>query len=160
MNPAVSVDHQRLRKLLDVGRVMGDHNYRYVELVEERLQLSAQSMPQHGIQGRKRLVEQQQARLSDQAARQCDTLTLAAGKIPRIAISQCFQIEHLQKVIHLVFCRAAKPPGPVGVQSEADIGRDAKMREERIVLKQIAYPAPPYRTVGPLCAVEPDMVSE
>ena len=65
-------EHDRL------GLVVGDVKRGHAGLLEDDAQIVAQPQPQFGIEVRQRLVEQQQLRPVDDAARQRDALHLAA----------------------------------------------------------------------------------
>ena len=65
-------EHHRL------GLVVGDIERGHAGLLEDDAQIVAQPQPQLGIEVRQRLVQQQQLRPVDDAARQRDALHLAA----------------------------------------------------------------------------------
>jgi hypothetical protein len=60
---------------------MGNHDHRHFETGLNRKEFSAELLPQKGVQGRKRLIQEQEVRVSYECPRQGDTLPLASGQI-------------------------------------------------------------------------------
>ena len=101
---------------------------------ELRLQLVAQMAVQRG----ERLVQQQQARFIDQHARERRALCLPAGKLGRTVLFQPLELQHCNH-----FAQALPAHGLVlfAVQAAQDVFLHRHVREQGVVLEQIAHPA-------------------
>jgi hypothetical protein len=113
--------------------VVGDENEGDAELGLQVLELQLHALAQFHVQGRERLVEQQQFRLIDDGASQGHALLLPAGQRAGKAILQGFQADHRQGFARL-------DPGlgaidPLAPRSVGDVFQDGHMREQRVVLE-------------------------
>ena len=103
--------------------------------------------PQLAIEIGERLVEQQQRRARDQAARQRHALLLAARELVRIALLQPFQLQEPQRPGQpLVAARALRTR--LHAQRKDDVLRHGLVREEQEVLEHHADMAAVGRQAG------------
>ena len=141
-------DRQRVGHLLDARVVHDDdpvgHRERFFlvvrhvdegqpELALEVPQLDAHPQLQEPVEVAERLVEQERLRLRDQHARQSDALLLPARELPRPALAELLEADHVER-----FQRepAALPlPHPVHLQPELDVLEHRPVREQREVLE-------------------------
>src|SRR5581483_8426788 len=87
-----------------------------------------------GVERGERLVEQQDARLDDERARQRDALGLAAGDLPRQPRLQTLQPKQLDRLGEPA---ARFVPRQAG-EPERDVVANREVREERVALRQVA----------------------
>ena len=90
------------------------------------------------VQRGERLVQQQQARLADQHARERHALCLPAGKFSGAVLFQPLELQHGD---HFAQALLADSLVLFAVQAAQDVFFHRHMREQGIVLEQIAYPA-------------------
>ncbi|MDT4813295.1 hypothetical protein FQZ97_462730 [compost metagenome] len=146
--------------VLDVVR---DHQDRDAPLLAHLRELVAQLGAQHGVERGKGFVEQQHLRLAGQRARQGHALLLAAREFLRPAVGQRGEAEAGQQRLHALGVagrqRAAVPRG----EPEGHVLAHREVREQRVVLEQVADAARRRRHVDALrgvvqrAAVEPHM---
>ncbi|MNH29316.1 hypothetical protein D3C79_895430 [compost metagenome] len=112
---------------------MGDEDEGDAELALQRLELELHLLAQLEIQRPQRLVQQQDARLIDEGAGDGDTLALAAGELPRLAVADAGQAHQLQHLVHLAvaLCLGHTPDH----QAVADVVPHIHVGEEGVVLK-------------------------
>jgi hypothetical protein len=115
-------------------------------------ELVAQFGAQHGVERGKGLVEQQHLRLAGQRAGQRHALLLAAREVARPAVGQRrrpkLSSRACTRPASLADSRAAVPGG----QAEGDVLAHREVREQRVVLEQVAdaaLPARARRCAGP-----------
>ena len=92
-HPAVVVHDDPLPERKDIGQVMRHDKHRNVPELLHLRQFLPQDAAQGCIQGRERLVEQQQGGLHGQRPRQRHPLLLAAGELSRPVLGPCLQVE-------------------------------------------------------------------
>src|SRR5262249_53674976 len=113
---------------------MRDKDHGDAELNEHAAQLGAQSLPGGLVQSRQRLVQKEQARTTRQHSRQCDSLLLPTRRLLRVTVREPRQLKALQHVAD-----ATLPLIPrKSPQAIADVASNSKVREECVLLKQIA----------------------
>ena len=100
----------------------------------------AQFLTDLGVERTERLVEQQDARLDGQRARERDALALAAGQLAGIAIGQPVQLNEIEQLLH---ARADLRLGLADLarlhaQAECDVLEHAHMAEQSVMLKHEA----------------------
>ena len=81
--------------------IVGDEHAGDVNFVVQLAQPAAQFQPDFRVQRAEGFVEQQDAGLDGQRARQRDPLALASGKLRRIAAGQILQLDQPQQLVHL-----------------------------------------------------------
>ncbi len=83
-----TASHQRnfVSKEGGFSEVVGDHDDRGLNLVEDLSQLPLELDSGHGVDRAQRLVEEEDVRICKQRAHQRDALPLASGELPGIAI--------------------------------------------------------------------------
>ena len=110
----------------------------HVEEGDAHLALDALELDLHGlanlrVEGAHRLVEQQDARLIHQRARQRDALLLSAGQLRRGTRTESPEAEDLQvlldQTLDLVLVLA------LSTKTEGDVVEHAEVREERVGLE-------------------------
>src|SRR5947209_9567652 len=136
--------------------IMGHKYCRYSQLNQPMPKLPAQMLSGGGIEGGKRLVEQKQTRPADQRTRKCDALLLPARQLLWVAVLETRQSEQRRNLLDALpplrrrdFCEAV-----------SDVLGDTQMREERVILEEIADSAALRRERNPTRRVEPDFVAE
>ena len=102
------------------------------------------------IERGKRLIEQHKLGLPDQNARQRAPLLLSAGKLTRTVVLQSLQAECVQNLPHRLLPLVFR----AGVRACADVLLDRHVREQRVLLKQIADLSLLRRQVDLFVAVE------
>ena len=114
---------------------VGHHQHFPAVCLQHVAQLDLQRITQVCVQGRKRLVQHQQTRFADQNAGQGGALLLPAGELGRFVVLESVQLhqpDDLRKPLFLLI------PVLFPVQAAEDVLPHGHVREERIVLKQVA----------------------
>ena len=111
------------------------HQHLAPEALQHIPQLDLQRVAQVGVQRRERLVQHQHPRLVHKDPCQGDALLLAAGELGRTMVFQSFQLHQLQHLRELL--RLLRPV-LFPVQAAEDILPHRHVREECVVLEQIA----------------------
>ena len=68
-----------------------------MNLLVQRAQPAAQLLSHLGIERTERLVQQQDAGLGGQRSGKCDALTLAAGELTRVAVSEPVELHQIEQ---------------------------------------------------------------
>ncbi|MCY1301176.1 hypothetical protein D9M70_507700 [compost metagenome] len=123
---------------------MGDHQGGDAELALQGAQFAAQMLAHTGIEGRHRLVEQQQRRARRQGAGQRHALLLAAGKLRRVLLRATGQADQFEHLSHPCADRLAALAG----QAVGDVLHHREVGEQRVGLEQDAVVACLWRQVG------------
>ena len=101
---------------------MGDHQGGDAQAALQLAQFGTQMLTYAGIQGRHRLIEQQQRRRRCQGTGQGDPLLLATGKLAReflFAASQAHQFQHVANALaHHIAIAASQAVGNVGLNGQ------------------------------------------
>jgi len=116
--------------------------------------LFAQCLAHCRVERTKRLVEQQQERVRGQRTRQGDTLLLPSGELGGPAVFQSTQLHQLNEFAYTLIVLTPLPAAHL--QAEDDVLLDREMREQRVVLGDVANVAALWRKVEAVCAVLPD----
>src|SRR5437763_10486342 len=136
--------------------IMGDKYCRYSQLNQPMPKLPAQMLSGGGIEGGKRFVEQEQPRPADQRTRKRHALLLPARQLLWVAVLKTGQSEQCRNLLDalppLRWCDLCK--------AISDVLRDTQMREERVILEEIADLTALRRQKNPAPGVEPDFVAE
>ena len=107
-----------------------------------------------------RFVEQERAWLGRERAGERDALALAAGKaLGQLALDvrDAQLIEQLERALCAICCRFSRRAAR---EREGDVVARGEVREERIVLRDVAEAAPLRREVDPGVAVEQHLAAE
>ncbi len=117
--------------------IVRDENASYVNFVVQAAEPASQLLTHFGVERAERLVEQQDFRLDGKGAGQGDALSLAAGKLMRIARGVGVELDELQKLIHFLADEGARRAlaARADFQTEGDVVEDGHVTEERIVLE-------------------------
>src|SRR5262245_53096173 len=91
-----------------------------------------------------RLVEEEHGGVARESTRERDTLPLAAGELPYTRLREVTDAEAVEELVDI---------GPTP-RSEADVPRDVEMREQRVLLEEVADPSALRRDVDPALGVE------
>src|SRR5437764_2508973 len=123
------------RKRLDA--IVGDKYRKHLQLDEPMPELPPQMLSGRSVERGQRLVEQEQTRPADQRARKRDALLLSSGQLARIALPEIGQSEQRRDLLD------APPPlrSRDLAQAVADVLGYTQMREEGVILEQVADPA-------------------
>ena len=116
--------------------VVGHHQRRDAGLLEDAAHFFGEAFAQFDVEAGERLVQQQQARLRRERARQGNALLLAAGQLVREFALHAAKADQFQHVLHapatLLFVAV------MTVQAEANVGFDVQVRKQREVLEHHA----------------------
>lgn len=85
--------HHPVGDVLDHRQVVGNEEHREIELFPQVLQEVEHGGAQGHVQRRHRLIAHEQLRPGHQCARDRDSLTLPAGQLGRLAITEVFGVE-------------------------------------------------------------------
>ena len=129
---------------------MRDEHRRQAQGVEQLPKLRSHACPRVRVESRKRLVEQQQRRIPCQRPGECHALALSAGELPDASAGERLDPEPLEQ--RLGVRTIARP--------EADVPEDVEMREQRVLLEEVADSAPLGRDVDPHRGVEQHRVAD
>ena len=110
---------------------------------------------QLGVEVRQRLVEQEQARMHDERARDRDALLLAARELRGIAILVARQLHELQHAPDPLADLGRRPA--LQLEAEGDVAEHRHVREERVVLEHHAEAALLGRQMVHALAVDPQL---
>ncbi|MDK9695114.1 MAG: hypothetical protein OEL76_01840 [Siculibacillus sp.] len=128
--------------------IVGDVDHRDAELLLQLTDLEAHLLAQVGVEVVERLVEEEERRLGDQGAGECDALLLAAGELRGHARLEPREADLTD--------RPPRPPiafigaGAGDLERVGDVVGDAHVRPHRIVLEDHAEPAAVGGHVGPV----------
>ena len=126
-------DHNPVAERHGFNLVMGHVDHVFVQRVAHLCKLGSHPRPKLRIQIRKRFIEQESRSVADQRPSHGDSLTLAAGKLRRLALQQLLDIQHFRDVFHSpVDIDLGKPLKP---ECEGHVPRDVHVRVKRVVLK-------------------------
>ena len=131
---------------------MGHINRGDTQRTQQAIQFAAQPIAQRGVERRQRLVEQQDARPDRDRARQCDALTLPAGKLVYAAVLKSGDIGQRHQFGDA--CRPLLGRYPADLQTITDIVRYGHVGEKRVGLEHHADVAPLDRHRRHVLAVE------
>src|SRR6266540_4996467 len=148
-------DHHMIAERERLETIVGHKYRRHSQLNEPMPKLPPQMLSGGSIERGKRLIEQEQARPADQRARKRNALLLPSGQLPRVAIFETRQPEQRGDLLDasppLRRCDLAQPV--------ADVLGDTQMREERVILKEVADPATLRREKNTTPGIGPDFVA-
>src|SRR5690606_32287840 len=159
LNVATVHDHHSVGDLKGLFLIVGDEHTGDVDLVVQPPQPTSQLLAHLGVEGAEGLVEQQHLGLHGQRPRQGHALSLASGKLRRIAVGQPLQLDQLQQLIdpspnfRLLGPLAPRPYA----QPEGDVVEHRHVAEQRIVLEDEANLALAHMDVGRVFAVKQDL---
>ena len=112
---------------------MRNKNGRYAGTLLNAANLLAHFKTQTGIEVRKRLIQEQQARILDQRAGNCNTLLLSTGKLGRLTVHQHIDMNQLRNFISTLDTLCLRHF--LCLQRETNIAHDRHMRIQRIILE-------------------------
>jgi len=124
----------------------------YADLALQCDQLALHLFAQLGIERTQRLVEQQQARLVDQPARQRHTLFLATRQLVRELACLVLQVHEVERLAQP--CRDLVPVPAGHLQREGDVLRHRHVRKKRVALEDGMHRSLLGRDAGQWLAVE------
>ena len=106
---------------------MGDEDNRFLRLRPDAQELKLHEIPGLGIQGRERLVHQEDARIHRQSPGQVDSLLHAAGKLVGIVVFEAGQADQFEIFLGdtLGFLRVIAP-----FQAEQDVFQTGAPRQQ------------------------------
>ena len=110
--------------------VVGDEERGQVEVAQQLGELESHGRARDRVERGERLVQQQHGRVARERARQADALPLAARELTRPCLRQVPDTEALEQLVH------ARAPA-----SERDVAPHGQVREERVVLEDVAHAA-------------------
>ena len=162
-DPAALEHDQAVGEHHGLDGVVGDDDRRPAVRGEVPAEVGAQAQPGAGVEGRQRLVEQQQLRREHQRPGERDPLGLPAGQLARPEPGVVGQADPVQP-------RRRGPAGggaadPLRAQAVRDVVQRGQVREEQVVLEDDADPAPLRRRpdagrgVVEHAAAEPDVAA-
>ncbi len=157
LDPAVVHDDDQIGQGQRLVLRVGDVDEADAECPVQLLELEPHAHPQERIEGRERLVEQQDRRLHQQRPGECHALLLAARELVGKAIREVGHVDQGQDL--------ARPRRPLGLvdathaQAEGDIVDDGQMRKQRIALEHHGGAARRRGEVGDVDVAEHDVAA-
>ena len=133
-----------------VLEVVRDEDRREPELAQQLVQLGAHRGLRVCVERGQRLVEQQRLRPAGKRAGKRDALPLAAGQLPHPGAGERRDPEPLEQLRDRCASRRA----------ETDVLRDVEVREERVLLEEVAHASLLRRAVDPGGRVQPCLVAD
>src|SRR3954453_6324537 len=124
---------------------------------------AAQPLPQllaHlGVERAERLVEQQDARLDGERARQRDTLALATGELAGIAVGEPIELHEIEQLLHARpdLALALTDTARLHAQPEGDVLEHPHVAKQRLVLEYEADMALARAAIERVLAVEKNL---
>ena len=112
--------------------VVRDEHGRQAELLEQLTEIRAHAGARVSVERRERLVEQEQGGVARKGARERDALTFASGELRDAGARELGDAEALEQ----------RPDLPVAAGAEADVVPDVEVREQGVLLEQVADPTP------------------
>lgn len=135
-------DGDAIRQRQSFGLVMGDVDSRYADFLLQPAQFTAHLFAQQGVEIAQRLVEQEQARLAHESARQRQPLLLATAQLRRRTLGQCREPHGFQCPHHpLLDVSFAPAPVACHAQWKRGVVEHVHVRPHRIRLEHHAEPA-------------------
>ena len=150
-DPAVDDHADLVGERGGVLEVVRDEDRRQRELAEQLVELDPHRRLRVGVERRQRLVEQEDARLERERPRERDALALAARQLADA---------RSRRGARSGTARAARATGDAATGAEAHVREHVEMREQRVLLEEVAdtRAAPAARRCP--ARVEPDAVAE
>ena len=138
--------------LLVVGNEHGGVSGLFVNFEQPAAELFANL----GVERAERLVEQKQAWLDGEGARERDTLALAAGQLRRITLLQTLELNQLDELERSLADLGGTRPLIAGthLQAESDIAEHGHVPEQRIVLEDETHIARLHRQMKRILSVK------
>ena len=121
-------------------QIMGDEDESGLGALARVAKDLIEGLTKAGIQAAGGFVEQQEARFVNERTRQSSALFLTAGELRRLAISECAEFEGVQQIIDATPAMEDAAAAAC-VSGKTKIGAHGHVREEGVVLKDIAAPA-------------------
>ena len=128
-------DEQSLAEAVDFIPAVRHHDNRAIVVLEHLDKLLLHMVLQIAIERRKRFIQQNHVRLIRHDTRECYPLLLTAGELRRKPLLEPLELKLPDHLLRPCRIRASAAPEP-----RRNILLDGHRREERIILKQIAYP--------------------
>ena len=101
LDPALVHDDDPVGHFQGLLLIVRDKHAGHVDFVVQPAEPAAQSLPDLGVQGAERLVQQQHLRLDGQCPSQGHPLPLPARKLRRIAALEPVELHQLEQLLHL-----------------------------------------------------------
>jgi hypothetical protein len=136
--------------------VVGHEDRGDVQFVMEAPQPAAQFLAHLGIEGAKRLVEEQHARLDGQRAGQRNTLALTAGELRRKAVGNPVELHELEQLGHLGLDRrfGRALAARLHAHAEGHVVEHGHVAKQRVMLEHETHLALAHMGIGGVGAVE------
>lgn len=143
LDPAGVHDDNAVGDLNGFVLVVRDKEGRYLELPLELLDPAPELFADHGVQGAKRFVKQEDTRFDSKCARQGDSLTLPAGQLCRETIFESGQLNQTEELKDTLSDERRGQPilSTDNLQTERDILVNCHVTEQRIILKDETDPS-------------------
>ena len=137
---------------------MRDDHRRTVEVGQVPAQIRPYVQARTGIQGRQRLVQQQQPRRRGERPGKRDPLRLAAGEACRLEVGNVREAHPVQPLRRHLARRRLRRPGTA--RTEGHVVPGGQVREQQVVLEHHADPAllRRYDTSGPQICVPASVI--
>jgi hypothetical protein len=136
--------------------VVSDQKNRRFEIGADLLEDSVKFRAQRSIEALRRLIEEQNARRSDEGSRDGAALALAAGNFVRAAAGGILKAKALDHIVHAAVTFEAR----FLLDGELEVLPQGHMGKERVVLKDVAAVARLRGEMNAGCAVEQDLIVE
>src|SRR5262249_12186140 len=157
LTDATAVHHDdMIAQYQGLEAIMGDDDCWYSQLCQPMSQITSQLLAAGYVQSRERLIQQQEARPTDQRPGQRYALLLTSRKLPWVTVLQAGEIKQIGNL--------RNSPRPLGIadapNSVINVPLHCQVRKQRIFLKQIADLASLRRNRNSALRVEPDLIGE
>jgi hypothetical protein len=133
LDPALVHDDDAIGDLHGLFLVVRHENGRDVDLFVEPAEPRAELLPDTGVEGAERLVEEEDPRLDRERARERHALALAAGELRRVAVREAVELHESQELVDARSYLALR--ATPNLEPEGDVLRHREVLEGGVVLK-------------------------
>jgi hypothetical protein len=130
-------EHHAVGDLEGLLLVVGHEDARHVQLVVEPAQPAAELLADAGVERAEGLVEEEEAGLGGEGARERHALALAAGELVGVALAEAVELDEREELGHPR--RDLGPRAAADAQGEADVLGHRHVAEEGVVLEHHAH---------------------
>ena len=152
LDPALVHEHDLVGDLHRLLLVVRDEDRRHVHLVVQAAEPGAQVLPNAGVEGAERLVEQEHLGLDRKRAREGHALALPARELRGVVVGPAGDLDELEQLVHARADLGARPLPDL--EPEGDVLADGHVLERRVVLEDEADAALLGRLARDVHAVE------
>ena len=118
---------------------MGDEHHRDGKAILNLQEFLAHLGPEQGVQGGKRLIQEQQAGAADEGPGQGHPLALTSGQVPGEGVLHGGQLKNLQHLIQAQPFLMRQAPAPAFFQAEGDVLGHRQVGEKGVILENVTH---------------------